>query len=139
MSKREFSIDCSAGGRTRQSFKDECDINKLMSKYQKTGAITHFAKHAPRYGFAAGVDFEEAMTIVAEGDSMFEDLPASLRKRFVTPGGFLDFVQDEANAEEMITLGLRDPEGASEVVEAPTVVEAPPVSPAAEAAAEASD
>ena len=37
---------------TKQSFKDECDINKIMAKFQKTGAIEHYAKHAPSYGDA---------------------------------------------------------------------------------------
>ncbi len=142
MSKREFSIDCSEGGRTRQSFKDECDINKLMAKYQKTGAISHFSRHAPRYDFCEGVEFHDAMNIVTEGDRMFAALPSDLRQRFVEPGAFLDFVQDEANAEEMIELGLRDPKTPKETLlarteEVPPV--GPPEAPAAVAAALASD
>lgn len=133
-------------GMTRQSFADECDINLIMAKYQTTGAIDHFARHEPRYGFADGVTFHDAMNIVAEGDSMFADLPSKLRSRFENPGAFLDFVQDEANAEEMVELGLRAPVAAPESPKA-RVEEPPPVgelpteeaSEAAVAAASASD
>ncbi len=129
-------------GMTKQSFADECDINKIMAKYQKSGAITHFSRHAARYGFADGVTFHEAMNVVLEGDRMFADLPSSLRHRFDTPGAFLDFVQDEANAEEMVELGLRDPKPAPKPPEAreeevPPV--GPPEAPAAVSAADASD
>ncbi len=132
--------------RTRQSMQDECDINLIMFKYQKTGAIDHFSRHSVRYGFADSVTFHDALNVVKEGDRMFADLPSSLRGRFLNPGAFLDFVQDEANAEEMVELGLRDPVAAQEPPEARTeeqppagVSEAPPTSEAADAAAEASD
>ncbi len=96
-------------GRTRQSFTRECDINVIMAKYQKTGAISHFSRHKPRYEFATSLDFQEALEVVREGDRIFADLPSSLRERFSTPGDFLDFVQDPESAEEMLDLGLRDP------------------------------
>lgn len=93
--------------RTKQSFKDECDINKIMAKFQKTGALTHFQKHAPNYGFATSVDFAEAMRIVTTGQGMFRDLPSSIRRKFGNdPAQFLEYVQDENNHEEMVELGL---------------------------------
>ncbi len=119
-------------GRARQSMRDECDINKIMAKYQKTGAIDHFSRHAPQYDFADSIEFHDAMNIVTEGNRMFADLPSSLRSRFENPGEFLDFVQDEGNAEEMVELGLRAPRTPSEaepVVPARAVV--PPVGEAA--------
>ncbi len=133
-------------GATRQSMRDECDINLIMAKFRKTGAVTHFARHAGRYDFADGVTFHEAMNVVTEGDRMFADLPAELRERFVDPGAFLDFVQDEDNAEEMIEMGLRDPVTAREtqaVAERPArdaeVEAAPAASEASVDAANASD
>ena len=47
--------------RTKQSFKKECDINVIMAKYQKTGAITHFSNHQQQYGIADGQTFQDAM------------------------------------------------------------------------------
>ena len=40
---------------------------------------------------------------------MFEELPATIRKKFENdPAKFLDFVNDERNADEMVELGLRE-------------------------------
>ncbi|AXL15302.1 internal scaffolding protein [Microviridae sp.] len=94
---------------TKQSFRDECDINKIMAKFQRTGAIDHFAKHAPQYGDATAIELQDALNVVANANTMFEELPATIRKKFENdPQQFLDFVQDEGNAAEMIELGLRD-------------------------------
>jgi len=128
MSKRGIVFP-SDEGRTRQSMADECDVNLIMAKYQVTGAIDHFSRHSARYGFADSVSFHEAMTVVSEAERMFNDLPSVLRSRFQgDPGQFLDYVQDEANADEMIELGLRDPVPAQETPKARTE-EVPPVGP----------
>ena len=106
--KTRFQTPVGGESMTKQSFKDECDINKIMEKFQKTGAITHYAKHAPSYGDATPVDYQNALNIVADANTMFEELPSSIRKKFDNdPSQFLEFVQDEKNSEEMIQLGLR--------------------------------
>lgn len=92
---------------TKQSFKDEVNINNIMAKFQKSGAITHYAKHAPNYGDATHIELHDALNVVADAETMFEELPSSLRKRFDNnPEKFLEFVQDEKNLEEMRELGL---------------------------------
>lgn len=109
-------------GRTKQSFKDECDINAIMARYQKTGILDFAEKHEPQYGDCTGVEFQQGMEIVARARSMFEDLPATVRARFENdPRQMLDFVQHEKNREEAIALGLVRPMTA----QAPT----PPDSP----------
>ncbi len=100
-------------GRTKQSMKDECDINKIMAKYQKTGAIAHVNRHGAEYGFATSDDFATAMRTVTVAQEMFDGLPSTIRNRFANnPGAFLDFVQDSNNKAEGQTLGLwpADPE-----------------------------
>ena len=94
---------------TKQSFKDECNINKIMAKFQTTGALNHYAKHAPTYGDTTGVDYHDALNLVANANTMFEELPSSIRKRFDNdPEQFLKFVEDPKNADEMIELGLKE-------------------------------
>jgi phage internal scaffolding protein len=103
------AVKTEAGGesRTKQSFKKECDINLIMAKYQKTGAITHFNKHQQNYGIADGSTFQDAMNLVCEAQEMFNDLPSSIRSRFGNdPAAFLDFVQNDENADEMARMGL---------------------------------
>lgn len=91
----------------QQQFKDDCDINSIMKRFQKTGAIDHVAQHQPQYGVHTPQSLHEAMNIVAQADSMFNDLPSSLRRRFNgSAAELLEFVQDPANESEAETLGL---------------------------------
>ena len=93
--------------RTKQQFKDECDINNIMAKYMKTGTIEFRNKYEPRYGDVTGEDFQIAMNIVADARAMFLDLPSHVRERFDNdPAQFLDFVGDKANYDEARELGL---------------------------------
>lgn len=92
---------------TKQSFTKECDINTILAKYQKTGAIDHVNKHEASYGFATSLGFQEALELVAKGQKMFEELPSTIRTKFENdPGKFLDFVQNPENIKEMQELGL---------------------------------
>lgn len=130
--------------RTKQSMKDESDINMIMKKFIKTGVIDHSAKFGAEYGYATGLDFTTSMNIIAKGSSMFAELPAEVRARFNgDPAYFLDFVQDPANGDEMRKLGLREPEAPGAGLpasEAPEPPEGPPeASEASVASAEASD
>ena len=94
---------------TKQSFKDETNINKIMEKFQRTGAIDHYAKYAPNYDDATSDDLHTSLNIIADANSMFEELPSSIRKKFENnPQKFLDFVQDPKNLEEMRELGLAE-------------------------------
>lgn len=95
---------------TKQSFKDECDINVLMSRYERSGILDFVNENEPYYGDISPIDFQEAMNIVAKGQSMFEAMPAKLRTRFDNrPEKFLEFIQNDSNRAEAISLGLVNP------------------------------
>lgn len=99
---------------TRQSFKDECDINKIMSKYIKTGEFFHLNPTLPQHGFAPDFDFSEAMEMVQKAQDLFDDLPANVRERFdQNPAKFIAFCENPANRPEMAALGLLDPSDTS--------------------------
>ena len=93
--------------RTKQSFKDECDINQILAKYQTQGIVDHINKHEPQYGETTSLTYQDSMQIVAKANSMFEELPATVRKRFNNqPEQFLDFVQNPENKSELQKMGL---------------------------------
>lgn len=93
--------------RTKQSFKDECDINNIMNRYIKTGEISHLNSTNPEYGFAPDFDFSEAMEMVQRAQDLFDELPANIRERFDNdPGEFMAFCEDPANGPEAAALGL---------------------------------
>lgn len=104
---KKVGFKTTAKSLTKQSFTEECDINNIMKKYQKTGALDHLNKHEASYGFATSLSFQEALDTVEKGQTMFDELPSSIRTKFDNdPGIFLDFVQDENNMAEMVELGL---------------------------------
>lgn len=93
--------------KAQQQFKGDADINTIMKKFQKTGAIDHVSQYQPAYGLATAADLHTMMNIVANAQSMFEALPSSLRTRFENkPDKFLEFVQNPDNAAEAAELGL---------------------------------
>lgn len=101
----------STKGRTKQSFKDETDINHIIRRFTRTGVLDFTNKNEARYGDTTGVEYQQAVNMVAAAKSLFNELPAELRARFENePAKFLDFVQDERNRDEARELGLLKPE-----------------------------
>jgi phage internal scaffolding protein len=92
--------------RTKQSFKAECDVNNILRNYNKTGIMPENFNPG-EYRDVDGIDYQESMQMVASANSMFEELPSALRKRFKNdPAQLLSFVHDDANLDEAHKLGL---------------------------------
>lgn len=117
--------------RTRQEFKLECDINRILDRFQKTGVIDHLVKREPRFFDALGVpDFHEAQNLVVEARSLFAELPAKVRKRFSNdPGEFLEYMSDPANAEQARAWGLLPPLQTPEAAKPPEAPSGAPGGP----------
>jgi phage internal scaffolding protein len=97
-------------GLTEQNHKDETDINNIVRKYNKTGLIDHLNQFEKQYGDMTGFDYQDAMNTIAAANTMFEGLPSSIRNKFDNdPAKFINFVDDEANADKLIEMGLAKP------------------------------
>lgn len=93
--------------RTQQQFKDECDVNNIVAKYQRTGVVEHANRYQASYGDVSGYDFTEAQNLVAAVTQQFETLPSTERKAFGNdPAEYLAYVSDPANAEDAKSRGL---------------------------------
>lgn len=108
---------------TQQSMADECDINNIMAQYERTGLCNHLNQYEGQYGdFTDVVDYQTAFNVVIKANEMFESLPSSVRKRFNNdPASFLSFVDDPANSEALIEMGLarvRDVSDADRIISA---------------------
>lgn len=105
---------------TKQSFKDECDVNRIMSRYEKSGLVSHVNRYQGKYGdFAFGYDYHEVMNRITSAEEMFLTLPSKIRAKFGHDVGlFLDFVNDKENYQEMVDMGLIKPK-TSGIVSAP--------------------
>lgn len=120
--------------RTRQEFKDECNINVIMKKYEKTGVISHTSNRQPRYvDFGDGVpDFHTAMNMMVEAEAAFMTLPAAVRKRFENdPASFVEYASDEKNIAQLREWGLAAPEKAPDAPMRVEVVNPAPPPPSA--------
>lgn len=97
--------------RTQQQFKDQCDVNNIMSKYLKTGEIHHLARKAGVYADVSNItDYHGMLLQVQDAANAFMALPSSIRIRFNNdPQELLQFLQDPKNLEEGTKLGLFEP------------------------------
>lgn len=131
LSERPHAIKFDEPSLTKQSFKESCDINNIMSRYIKTGIVDHVAKHAPRFGEMTGLTFTEMEMAVASAKNMFEDLPAKARKFFDhDPAKFLDYVDNldaDSDLTELYDLGLMNK--TQSVVEAAETLREPEIDP----------
>jgi len=85
-------------GRTKQSFKDETDINKIMARFTKTGTISHLAKYEGTYSDFSDFDFHEQQNMLSRGEEIFANLPAEIRREFSqSPAAFFKYVNDPEN------------------------------------------
>lgn len=113
--RRNASPECYAivcdGGRTKQEFKDECDINVLMKRYERTGVLPTARIGNPSYVDAADLpDYMGALQLVRDAHESFEALPARVRASFDNdPARFVEFASDPANKDQMREWGLGAP------------------------------
>lgn len=105
---------------TKQSHKDECDINVIVARYKKTGQFPLNLSNPGVYGDFSGIgQYQDALEVVLRANEQFDRLPAELRKRFGQDvEKYLAYVADPANVAEMQQLGMIDKK-----VEAPKVGE----------------
>ena len=90
-------------GRTKQSFKDSCDINKMLRKAQKTGSIAHLQKYPEAvYGVFEGYDLLEAHGQITRANDIFNDLPSEIRNEFNNDAlKFAGFASNPENNERL--------------------------------------
>lgn len=119
---------------TDQSFKDECDINTIMARYQSTGALPVLNSAEAQWLDVTGMDFQGHMDAIIEAQNLFDQLPSAIRDRFGNdPAAFLDFTSDSKNTVEIAKMGLLTPE-ATEAILYPKAVTPPASAPEAPSA-----
>lgn len=94
--------------KTDQSFRKEVDVNSIMAKYAKTGAITHLARNEGYYADVSAIpDLQGAFDQVALAAAAFKTLPAQLREDLRNdPTQLPGFLLNPANRDKAIEYGL---------------------------------
>lgn len=92
----------------KQSFRDEVDINNIVSRFANTGVIEHLNKYDGNYGdFTVVQPYQDALNTVMAAQEAFDSLPSKIRTRFNNdPEQFLNFATDPKNTDELVSMGL---------------------------------
>lgn len=92
----------------------ETDINGIVAKYHKTGYLVDPLSQrsgSPLFGdFSAVSDYDTALRASIDCEDHFMALPSNIRARFRnSPQLLMEFLADENNFEEAVSLGLVKP------------------------------
>lgn len=110
--RRRVSIIFTSPSLTKQSFKNEANINNIISKYKKTGIMQVNSKQAMYGDFSNIKDYQEALNAVNDAKEAFQSLPSELRSRFNNdPKNLIEFLENPKNAQEAIKIGLFQEKG----------------------------
>ena len=120
----ESGLHCEDASLAQQHFKEECDINTILQKFNITGLLPE-APLSPRYGDFTGIgDYHSAMNRVLAVQDEFEALPAQIRARFDNdPAQLIEFLENSDNRPEAEELGLVEKATAEAVEVAKTTPE----------------
>jgi len=102
-------VDCSKDPvLVEEHHANELDINKIIQKYsprdvfKAVNVVDDIIED-----FTSFEDFQDVMNRVARSKEAFMELPAEIRRQFDNdPAKLVFFVQDKANYEEAVRLGL---------------------------------
>ena len=80
---------------TQQHFAEECDINSIMQKYEKTGMLPQIDGKQIFGDFTDVTSYDRAIEQIANAEEQFMHLPAKLRAHFDNdPSKLLQFIQN---------------------------------------------
>lgn len=113
----ESGLGCEDPSLAQQHYKEECDINTILQKFNISGLLPE-SPLSPRYGDFTGIgDYHSALNRVIAAQDEFDGLPATIRSRFDNdPAKLIEFLEDEKNRPEAESLGLVE-KATAEVVE----------------------
>lgn len=121
--------------RTKQEFKDDCDVNVIMRRVYAGQPVRLMDRGRAYFGdFDQASDLLGARTQLAAAEAAFMSLPAAVRRRFENDVAGLVARYDQAEAgdeaarDELVELGLL--EGPPAPPEPPAEPPAPPAEPA---------
>lgn len=105
--KVDFSKD---KGRTKQAFKDGCNVNRIVKRFRRTGVMDErvMNRRQAAFGdFSSVGDFRELHDRILRAKEEFDSLPSDVRVRFKNdPGELVSFVDNPENFKACVEMGL---------------------------------
>lgn len=123
-------ISFSKPSRTKQEFKEQCDVNKIVENFTKTGRLDQLNAAHGRYMDLVNLpgSYHEALNFVINARETFETLPSDIRNQFGNDiQAFMEACEKDPNAVFGVLNAAE--EGSSEPA-------TPPATPPAEAPVE---
>jgi len=104
------ALHCDDESLTRQEFKEESDINTIISAFGIGENPIEAQKWVTNVDITEETtDFQSAMNQLVAAAAQFNSLPARVRSQFDNdPAAFVDFVSNPDNGDEMVRLGLAE-------------------------------
>lgn len=123
------TVDCSKDPiLTKQAEAAELDINKMISKARKGGAIP-VVNGQPWYGDVSEFGgLQDALIKIQGAEDLFAQIDPEVRLKFDNdPVKFVEFMSDPKNLDQAVDLGItkREPKKEPEVAQTPAVPEQP--------------
>ncbi len=96
---------------TQQQFAEECEINNIIRRHDRTGVLEHIARGNAIYGdFSNVTDFSDALDQINQAKEEFLNIPSEIREKFQNDvGQFFKFASNPDNIDELRELGLASP------------------------------
>lgn len=113
---KKAGIVITTPSRTKQAFREECDINRIMARYELTGQIEHLSTKRPYYGdFSQFEDYQSMLNKVQVATDAFNALPSELRKELdYKPHKLFEWIQNPENRQRAVKYGLMQDNVANE-------------------------
>lgn len=127
--RRRVQTEFTGESLTEQAHASECNINAIMSRFMKSGQITHLNHRQPHYGYAPANDFRESIEIVKTAEEGFDALPADFKEKFGDPAGMLEFFENPDNLSEMADMGFLTPEATQAMRDSQKAAQRPAAQP----------
>lgn len=115
------------------------DINYLMEKYKPDELAAYIAarnqhrQEILEHDFSEEPNLQEAKNVIAKSKREFEALPDDVKYQFKNHLEFLKFIDNPANAEKMLKLGLLTPRQIQDIkIEEPAATPPPTPTPTKE-------
>lgn len=94
--------------KTEQCYKDECNIDFIISNFVRTGQDPTQGKQMSYVDCTQVKDFQAAQELVAATKSMFYSLPSQVRDEFKTVDNYLEYVSNPKNLKDCYERNLID-------------------------------
>lgn len=103
-------LTCEDESLTQQQFKDECDIDCILRRYDQTGVLVDplSERRLAQFGdFSNLPSFSEYQNRLAEVSEYFMSLPPEIRSNFANDlGTFIDTIGNPDNESKLVELGI---------------------------------